>query len=335
MHTFASRLRAGPSGVRIRPTGCERIALVTPDSRIYVVGSRTFVGSAIVRRLSDADFTNIVGRRDEPDVTSRDAVDRFFVRHQPEYVFITGSTVGIAGQMRRAADLLLDNLLLASHVIPAASQHGVRKLLYLAGSCVYPRNARQPMQPSSLGTGPVEPASATDATAKLAGIRLCDAFRQQYGAPFITAIAADAYGPADDFSADAQPAAALIRRMHEAKQAGAPAVDVWGSGRPRRELIYIDDLADACVFVMRYYDGADPINLGTCISTSIADLAVMIRDVVGYRGELRFDRSKPDGVPVKGLDSTPLHGMGWQPSWDLHRGLAETYESFASLKSEV
>jgi GDP-L-fucose synthase len=307
---------------------------MTPDSRIYVVGSGTFVGSAIVRRLSDADFTNVVDRRDEPDVASRDAVDRFFVRHRPEYVFVAASRPhGIAGHMRRAADVMLDNLLLASHLIPAASQHGVRKLLYLSGSCIYPRNARQPLQPSSLGTGPVDPASATYAAAALAGVRLCDAFRHQYRAPFITAIAADAYGPGDDFSADAHVAAALIRRMHEAKQAGAPVVDVWGSGRPRREFIYVDDLADACVFVMGYYDGADPINLGTCISTSIADLAVMIRDVVGYRGELRFDRSKPDGMPLKGLDSTPLHGMGWQPSWDLRRGLAQTYESVASLRS--
>lgn len=309
---------------------------MTPDSRIYVVGSATFVGSALARRLADADFTNIIDRRYEPDISSGDAVDRFFARHKPEYVFAAaGRTAGMAGHMRRAADLMLDHLFLASHVIPAASQHGVRKLLYLAGSCIYPRNAKQPMQPSSLGTGEVEPANAAYAAATLAGIRVCDAFRHQYRAPFITAIAADAYGPGDDFSPDSHVAAALMRRMHEAKQAGAPVVDVWGSGRPRREFIYIDDLADACVFVMRYYDGADPINIGTCISTSIADLAVMIRDVVGYRGELRFDRSKPDGMLLKGLDSTPLHGLGWQPSWDLRRGLAETYESLASLKSEV
>ena len=307
---------------------------MTSDSRIYVAGAGTFVGHAIVRRLSAAGFTNIIGAADlndvEPDFGDGRAVDRFFEHVAPEYVFVAaGRTAGIAGNMRWAADLMLDNLLVASHVIPAASRYRVKKLLYLASSCVYPRNARQPLQVSSLWTGPLEPTSAAYAVAKLAGMRLCDAFRRQHDAPFVAAIAADAYGPGDDFTAEnSHVAAALIRRMHEARKAGAAAVDVWGSGRSRREFIYVEDLADACLFAMLHYDDGDPINLGTGISTSIADLAVIIRDVVGYRGELRYDRSKPDGMPLKGLDSTPLHEMGWRPSWDLRRGLAHTYESF-------
>jgi len=306
------------------------------DARIYVAGAGTFVGHAIVRRLSADGFANIVGVPDlddpEPDYGDGAAVDRFFERAAPEYVFVAaGRTAGIAGNMRWSADLMLDNLLVVSHVIPAALRHGVSKLLYLASSCVYPRNARQPLQVSSLWTGPVEPTSAAYAVAKLAGIRLCDAYRHQHRAPFISAIAANAYGPGDDFSPEqSHVVAGLIRRMHEATRADAPAVDVWGTGRPRREFIYVDDLADACLFAMRHYDGGDPINLGTGISTSIADLALMVRDVVGYQGELRFDRSKSDGMPLKGLDSTPLHELGWQPRCDLRRGLTLTYESFLS-----
>lgn len=174
-----------------------------------------------------------------------------------------------------------------------------------------------------------EPAFDDPATAKLAGITLCDAFRRQHGARFISAIGADAYGPGDDFSLEhSHVAAALIRRLHDAHVAGAPSVEVWGSGAPRREFIYVDDLADACTFAMREYEGAEPINLGTGAVTSIAELAETIRDVIGYRGELRFDRSRPDGMPFKGLDTTPLRAMGWTPRWDLGRGLWRTYQAF-------
>jgi len=303
------------------------------DSRIYVAGAGTFLGHAIVRRLSAAGFVNVIGAADltdvEPEFGDPRAVDRFVEQARPEYVFIAAGQTAGSANMRRPADLMLDNLLIAAHLIPAAFRYGVKKLLYLSTSSVYPRNARQPLQVSSLWTGSLETTTSAYAVAKLAAMRLCDAYRRQHDAPFVAAITADVYGPGDDFSPEnSHVLASLIRRIHEAKEANARAVDVWGTGRPRREFIYIEDLADACLFTMLHYEPGDPINLGTGICTSIADLAVIIRNVVGYRGDLRYDRGRPDGMPLKGLDSTPLHGLGWRPRWDLQRGLARTYESF-------
>ena len=207
--------------------------------------------------------------------------------------------------------------------------------IYLASSCVYPKAAPQPFTVASLWTGPVEATSDAYAVAKLAGIRLCEAYRRQHGANFTTAIAADAYGPGDDFSPDnSHVAAALLRRIHEAKNAGAPFVEIWGSGTPRREFIHVDDLADACVFAMEHYEGADPLNLGTGVTTSIAELAETIRDVVGYKGELKFDRSKPDGMPFKGLESGPLHALGWKASHSLREGLEDTYQWYLQVESK-
>lgn len=305
-------------------------------ARVYVAGSATLIGLSLVRTLVRQGFTSIVGAgSDDPDPTSQDSVERFFERARPEYVFVAaGRTAGISGNEKHPADLMLDNLLVAGHVLPAAWRHGVRKLLYLSSSCTYPRLAPQPLHPSSLWTGPLEPTSDAYGTAKLAGSKLCDAFRQQHGAPFITAIAGDAYGPGDDFSPEtSHVVGALVRRMHEARRASAPAVDIWGSGAPRREFIYVDDLAAACIFAMRRYEGLEPINLGTGEHTSIAELAGVIRDVVGYSGELRFDRSKPDGMPFKGLDSSRLRQLGWRPQWTLPRGLVETYAWFLSREA--
>jgi GDP-L-fucose synthase len=295
-------------------------------SRTYVAGGRTMIGRGLLARLAAQGFTSVVGA-DEPDLLDRTAVDRFFGETRPEYVFVAaGQTAGIAGNASRPADLMIDNLLVASHLIPAASQHRVRKLLYLASSCTYPKQAPYPLQVSSLWSGPLEPTSAAYAVAKLAGIALCEAYRQQHGAPFITAIGADLYGPGDDFSPEhSHVVGGLIRRIDEAHRLGQGSVDVWGSGTPRREFIYVDDLADACIFVMQHYDGGDPINVGVGSDTSIADLAGEIRAVVGYRGEIRFDRSRPDGTAFKGLDSTVLRQLGWRPSWTLQRGLDETY----------
>jgi GDP-L-fucose synthase len=227
---------------------------------------------------------------------------------------------------------MLDNLLAGTHVISAAWKSGAKKLLYLASSCIYPKLAPQPFSTSSLWSGPVESTSDAYAVAKLAGVRLCEAYRRQHNANFVTAIAADAYGPGDDFSSEnSHVAAALLRRIHEAKKASRPFVEIWGSGTPRREFIYVDDLADACIFAMQQYDGAEPLNLGTGTTTSIAELASTIRDVVGYPGELTFNRSKPDGMPFKGLDSTPLTRMGWTPRYDLRRGIEETYRWYLNL----
>lgn len=303
-------------------------------SRIYVAGGGTMIGRAIVRRL-EAEGLQPVAAADEPDYRDRVAVDTFLDRCRPEYVFVAaGETAGIAGNTARPADLMTDNLLAAANLIPAAAGNGVARLLYVASSCIYPKHAPHPLQTSSLWSGPVEPTSAAYATAKLAGVVLCDAFRRQHAKPFIAAIAADAYGPGDDFSAEnAHVVGALIRRFDEAARAGAPFVEVWGSGAPRREFIYVDDLADACVFAMNRYDGTEPINLGTGIDTSIADLAAEVARVVGFRGQIRFDRSRPDGMPYKGLDSSVLHGLGWRPQWTLARGLEETYRWFKKPRS--
>jgi GDP-L-fucose synthase len=300
-----------------------------PNARVYVAGAKTMIGGAIANRLRTKPSAGVI-TEEEPDLQTRGAVDEFFARVRPEYVFVAaGRTAGIAGNQQFPADLMLDNLLVAGHLIPAAWKCGVTKLLYLASSCAYPKLAPQPLQAGSLWTGALEPTSAAYAVSKLAGVALCQAYRQQHGARFITAIAADAYGPGDDFGSDnSHVVAALMRRFHEARIAGRAFVEVWGSGTPRREFIYVDDLADACIFAMERYDGDDPLNLGTGTTTSIAELAETIRDVVGYRGELRFDRSRPDGMPFKGLDSTPLGALGWRPRCQLRDGLKRTYEWF-------
>jgi GDP-L-fucose synthase len=301
-------------------------------ARIYVAGGRSMIGSAIVRRL-EAEGLTPIAVDEEPDYRNRDAVEAFLDKWRPEHVFVAaGETAGIGGNSARPADLMTDNLLAVANLIPAAAGHGVARLLYLASSCIYPKHAPHPLQTTSLWTGPVEPTSAAYATAKLAGVVLCDAFRRQHARPFVAAIGADAYGPGDDFSAEnAHVVGALIRRFDEAARTGAPFVEVWGSGAPRREFIYVDDLADACVFVMKSYDGGAAINLGTGVDNSIAELAQEIARVVGFRGEIRFDRSRPDGMPFKGLDSSLLHGLGWRPSWTLARGLEETYRWYLRI----
>jgi GDP-L-fucose synthase len=305
------------------------------STRIFVAGGDTFVGSAIRSRgalsgLGTEGARPVFIDDPEPDLTDGTAVESFFERTRPDVVFVAaGRTAGIAGNQKSPADLMLHNLLAGTHVISASWRAGVRKLMYLASSCVYPKGAPQPYSPSSLWTGPVEPTSDAYAVAKLAGIRLCEAYRRQHGANFVVAIAADAYGPGDDFSEDnSHVAAALVRRIHEAAIAGAPSVDIWGSGTPRREFIYVDDLADAALFAMAHYDGAEPLNLGTGETTSIAEFAEAVRTVVGYKGELRFDTTKPDGMPYKGLDSRPLHALGWKPQQNLKEGLQKTYRGW-------
>jgi GDP-L-fucose synthase len=301
---------------------------MNPESRIFVAGPGTLIGSALVRRLGEQGFTHLVGATDGPDLLDAHAVDRFFAAERPEYVFVAaGRSGGIDANQKYPADLMLENLLVAAHLVPAAWTHGAAKLLYLTSSCTYPKHAPPPMRPESLWTGELEPTSAAYATAKLAGARLCDAYRHQHGARFIVGIPADAFGPGDDFSPESSHVvAALIRRMHDARERGDTALDVWGSGAPRREFIYADDLADACIAAMLRYEGAAPVNLGTGIGTSIRELAELVRDVVGYRGSLWFDTTRPDGMPCKALDSTVLHGLGWRPARDLRAALASTYE---------
>lgn len=299
-------------------------------SDVFVAGASTALGQALVRRLRAEPGVRLVGLDGGPNLSERSEVDQFFGDTRPAAVIVAaGRAAGIAGNQRFPADLMLDNLLVAAHVIPAAFRHGAGKLLYLGSSCIYPRLAAQPLVVSSLWTGPVEPTSGPYAVAKLAGLTLCEAYRRQHGAKFITAIKADAFGPGDEFdSANSHVVGALIRRLHDARTSGAATLEVWGSGAPRREFIYICDLADACVFLLRRYDGDEPINVGTGVSTSIRELAERLKEIVGFQGRLTFDSTRPDGAPLKGLDSSPLRQMGWAPAWDLNTALAKTYAWF-------
>jgi GDP-L-fucose synthase len=304
---------------------------VNHNARIYVAGGTTLAGAAILDRLRGEGYPNLVGvGPDEPDLTVAGQVEDFFGEARPEYVFVAaGKSGGIGLNRSRPAELMLDNLLSAAHVIAAAHAHGVRKLLYLASSCSYPRDAPQPLAVESLLGGPPEPTNAAYAVAKLAGWQLCAAYRQQYGAAFITAIPANAFGPHDDFSPEGgHVIPALLRRAHEARLAGEPTLTVWGTGRPQREFLYARDLAAACVFVMRHHAGPEPINLGGGECLSIAETAGAVADVVGYTGRLVFDASRPDGMPRKVLDTQPLRRLGWAPSTAFREALAETYEWF-------
>lgn len=299
------------------------------QAKIYVAGEQTLIGAAILRQLILQGYENIAGwPGKEPDLTDAVQVDAFFARTAPEYVFLAaGKSGGIGANQRYPAELIYNNLLVACHVVQSAYRHGVKKLLYLASACSYPRHCPQPMRVESLLTGPLEPTNEAYAMAKIAGIKLCQAYRQQYGANFIAGIPATAFGPGDDFSPeDSHVIPALMRKLHEAKVLGAPSVELWGSGTPRREFIFADDLADACIFVMREYDGAEPINLGGGVDLSIRELAEIIREGVGYAGELRFDASRPDGMPRKALDSSALLKMGWRPRDCFQTALSVTYE---------
>jgi GDP-L-fucose synthase len=301
------------------------------DARIYVAGGTTLLGSALLVHLRAAGYRNLVGTPpEEPDFSAAGQVEDFFCEMRPQYVFhVAGLSGGIHLNQTRPAELMLDNLLSAIHVIHAAHVHGVDKLLYLASACCYPRTAPHPLSVESLMTGSLEPTNAAYAMAKLAGWQLCAAYRQQYGSQFITAFPANPFGPHDDFSPDTgHVIPSLMRRTYEAKRQDEPELEVWGTGRPRREFIYVRDLADACLFLMRHYDAVEPINLGGGSVLSIAEVARAVADVVGYRGRICFDRSKPDGMPLKVLDSGPLHPMGWRPATDFPAALAETYDWF-------
>ena len=285
----------------------------------------------LIRRLQEAGNHALVGvRLQEPDLTCQSQVESFFEDSRPELVFVTaGLTGGIHANQTAPADLMLNNLLVSAHVLAAANRHGVKKLLYLGSSCMYPRQAQQPLRPEYLQTGPLEPTNAAYATAKLAGLALAQAYRSQDGAPFITAIPANAFGPGDDFHLDTgHVIPALIRRMHEAKLRGDDVIGIWGTGLPRREFIFADDLADACLFIMDHFDDSEPINLGSGSDVSIAEIATLIAEVVGYRGQLRFDASRPDGMPRKCLDSTKLFQLGWRPATPLCAALERTYAWF-------
>ncbi|MBI3863788.1 MAG: GDP-L-fucose synthase [Planctomycetia bacterium] len=301
-------------------------------ARIFVPGGDTLIGAALRRRLAFQRFTGLVGTPPgEPDLCSAPEVDDFFRRARPEYVFLAaGKSGGIRANQLFPADLMLDNLLSECHVIDAAHRHGVKKLLYIASSCSYPKHCPQPMRVESLMTGPLEPTNDAYATAKIAGITLCQAYARQHGANFISGIPANAFGLEDDFSPEGgHVIPALLAKIHKAKVESLPSVPIWGTGAPRREFIFADDLADACLFVMQEYDdAATPINLGAGEDLSIRETAELIREVVGYTGELAFDSTKPDGMPLKSLDSSPLIRMGWRAQTSFAKALLLTYEAF-------
>jgi GDP-L-fucose synthase len=301
------------------------------NARVFVAGGDTLVGAALLELLREQGSTNVVGLgEDHPTLTDRDSVEAFFKDAQPEYVFLVGGkSGGIELNRSRPAELMLDNLLVMTNVIDAAHRHGVMKLLYLASSCAYPRNAAQPMQVESLGTSPMEPSSEAYATAKYAGWKLCEAYRKQYGCRFITGFPANAFGPDDDFSTESgHVIPGLIQRAHRAKELDEPELIIWGTGRPRREFVFSQDLADGCIFAMNHYEEDAPINLGGGSDISIAEAARTIVNVVGYRGKLVFDPSRPDGAPLKALDSSKLLSLGWRPRTDFRTGITKTYHWF-------
>lgn len=298
------------------------------DAPIFVAGHRGLVGSAIVRRLEADGFTNLLkASREQLDLRDQAAVNYWFRAHRPAYVFLVAGTVGgILANSTRPAEFIYDNLMIHATVVHAAHRFGVEKLLYLGSSCIYPRNSPQPMREEHLLTGPLEPTNEPYAVAKIAGIKLCQSYRRQYGARFVSAMPTNLYGPGDNFDLETSHVLpALLRKFHEAKEKGAGEVTVWGTGSPRREFLHVDDLADACLFLMRHYDEDEHINVGTGEDLSIRELAELIRDVVAPEVELVFDPSKPDGMPRKLLDVSRLTELGWTASTSLRQGIEETY----------
>lgn len=303
----------------------------SPDARIYVAGHGGMVGSAIWRALEAQGFRQLIGRtRRELDLRDQAAVRRFFAEVQPEFVFLAAARVGgIWANNTQPAEFLYENLMIEANLIEAAARSGVRKLLFLGSSCIYPKHAPQPIREEYLLTGPLEPTNEAYAIAKIAGIKLCQAFRREHGCDFISAMPTNLYGPNDNYHPEhSHVLPALIRRFHEAKVTGAPAVTCWGSGNPRREFLHVDDLAEACLFLMRHYSDPQPINVGSGSDLTIRELAELIARVVGYEGEIRWDHSKPDGTPRKLMDSSRIRRLGWQPRIPLEEGIRQAYQEF-------
>jgi GDP-L-fucose synthase len=300
--------------------------------RIYVAGHRGMVGSAIVRRLGGYGYDVITAGREEVDLERQDQTEQFLTAIKPDVVIIAAAKVGgIYANQAYPAEFIASNLAIAINVIHGSYNTGVEKLLFLGSSCVYPKFARQPIREEELLTGPLEPTNEWYAVAKIAGIKLCQAFRRQYGSDFISLMPTNLYGPGDNYHPDhSHVLPALIRRVHEAKHQGAPSVTVWGTGTPRREFLFVDDLARACVFVLEHYTGESHLNVGSDEEVTIADAAKLIAEVIDYKGKLVFDTSRPDGTPRKLLDSSRLTAMGWRPRTSLLEGLKLTYSDFVT-----
>jgi GDP-L-fucose synthase len=301
------------------------------QERVFVAGHLGLVGSALVRCLRASGYSDIIQRpRSELDLEDSSAVNAFFARERPSLVYLAAAKVGgIHANSTLPAEFIRSNLAIQLNVVEACYRHGVRKLMMLGSSCVYPKHAKQPIPETELLTGPLEPTNEAYAVAKIAGIRLCQAYNQQYGTNYVSVMPTNLYGPGDNFDLrHSHVVPALIRRIHEAKLANAPSVVVWGTGAALREFLHVDDMARACVHLMERYDSTEIINIGAGAEISIADLARLIQKVVGYAGRVEFDRSRPDGTPRKLLDSSRLFATGWRPDIPLERGIQDTYDWF-------
>jgi len=301
---------------------------VRPDARVFVAGGRGLVGSAIVRALARAGAGSVLTpTRADVDLRDRVQVDRFMAAEKPSHVFLAAAKVGgIHANNTYRAEFMYDNLAIQNNVIDSAYRHGVEKLLFLGSSCIYPKFADQPIAEEALLTGPLEPTNEPYAIAKIAGMKMCEAYRYQYGFDAISAMPTNLYGPGDNFDLqNSHVIPALMRKAHEAKVTGAPEMTVWGSGTPRREFCHVDDLAEACLFLMDNYDGTGPVNVGIGEDIAIRDLAALICEVVGFQGKLTFDASKPAGTPRKVLDVSRIKALGWTAKIGLKEGLAATY----------
>ena len=303
------------------------------DSKIYIAGHNGMVGSAIWRALEDLGYPHLIGRRSaELDLTNQLAVNRFFEKEKPTHVFLAAAKVGgIQANNIYRADFLYQNLMIESNVIHAAYQHGVTKLLFLGSSCIYPKLAEQPLREESLLTGLLEPTNEPYAIAKITGIKLCEAYRDQYGCNFISAMPTNLYGPNDNYDlANSHVLPALIRKFHEAKNSNSPSIECWGTGSPLREFLHVNDLARGCVHLMNNYDKKLFVNIGTGSDLSIKDLAEMIQDVVGYEGDIVWNTDKPDGTPRKLMDVSRINSLGWKHEIELRQGIENVYEDFKS-----
>lgn len=301
------------------------------SSKIYVAGHRGMVGSAIYRKLVKEGFQNIITRTSsELDLRNQSAVEAFFENEKPDYVFLAAAKVGgIVANNTYRADFLFENLQIQNNVIHSAYKVGVKKLMFLGSSCIYPKLAPQPLKEEYLLTGTLEPTNEPYAIAKIAGIKMCEAYRAQYNCNFISVMPTNLYGINDNYHPqNSHVLPALIRRFHEAKINNTPSVEIWGTGSPLREFLFSDDLADACYFLMQNYNESDFVNIGTGHDLSIKDLAILVKGIVGYEGELKFDTTKPDGTPRKLMDVSKLHSLGWKHTIELEEGIKIAYEDF-------
>jgi GDP-L-fucose synthase len=304
-------------------------------AKIYLAGHHGLVGSAILRRLQQEGYQQIITRSSkELDLRRQEATEEFFGRARPEYVFLAAAKVGgIVANNTYPAEFIYDNLMIEANIIAAAHRTGVKKLLFLGSSCIYPKFAPQPMTEDCLLTGILEPTNEPYAIAKIAGIKMCQAYRRQYGSNFISVMPTNLYGPGDNFDLETSHVVpAMLRKFHEAKIHGNCTVTLWGTGSPRRELLHVDDLADACVYLMNHYDEPEIINIGVGKDISIKELAALIQKIVGFTGEIIWDIAKPDGTPQKLLDVSRLAKLGWQARIDLEQGLADTYRWYCDQK---